>query len=122
MRAVMGTSGPTPPVPPPPHDSFSSPQPVSDDGWPYRLEVRSATKERGEPAHAGGQGGASLWFEYTAAFDGYVAISTKDSSYDTLLGVYTGSSVSTLTPVAANDDYGAGVRFSRLDRLPSSNT
>ena len=31
--------------------------------------------------------------------------------------MYTGTSISTLTPVAANDDYGAGVRFSRLDRV-----
>ena len=34
-------------------------------------------------------------------------LSTAGSSYDTLLGVYTGSSLATLVPVAAADDDGA---------------
>ena len=63
-----------------------------------------ATKEPGEPVHAGNAGGASVWWSWTAPAVGAATISTAGSSFDTLLGVYTGSSVSALTEVASNDD------------------
>ena len=63
-----------------------------------------ATKEPGEPNHAGDAGGASVWWEWTAPSSGTITISTAGSSFDTLLGVYTGSSVSALTEIASNDD------------------
>jgi len=62
-----------------------------------------ATKEPGEPNHAGDAGGKSVWWLWTAPFTGSVVVHTAGSSFDTLLGVYTGSSVSSLTLVAAND-------------------
>lgn len=64
----------------------------------------NATKETGEPNHAGNTGGKSVWYSWTAPSAGTVTIDTHGSSFDTLLGVYTGSSVSALTSVAANDD------------------
>ena len=63
-----------------------------------------ATKEPGEPNHAGDTGGASVWWEWTAHSIGTVTISTTGSSFDTVLGVYIGSSVSALTMIADNDD------------------
>ena len=63
-----------------------------------------ATRETGEPYHAGMTGGASVWWSWTAPASGTVTISTAGSSFDTLLGVYTGTSVSALTEVASNDD------------------
>jgi Ca2+-binding RTX toxin-like protein len=63
-----------------------------------------ATKELAEPDHAGNAGGHSIWYTWTAPADGNVAFSTLSSSFDTLLGVYTGATVAALTPVAANDD------------------
>jgi len=63
-----------------------------------------ATKEPGEPEHAGNAGGASVWWSWTAPAVGAATISTAGSSFDTLLGVYTGTSVSALTEVASNDD------------------
>src|SRR5438094_461240 len=63
-----------------------------------------ATKESGEPSHAGNAGGRSVWYNWTAPDSGSVTIETVGSSFDTLLAVYTGSSVSTLTRVASNDD------------------
>jgi thiol-disulfide isomerase/thioredoxin len=63
-----------------------------------------ATKEVGEPNHAGMTGGASVWWSWTAARSETATISTSGSSYDTVLGVYTGSSVSALTTTASNDD------------------
>ena len=62
-----------------------------------------ATKEVGEPNHAGYPGGASVWFRWTAPSSGTVTFNTFGSSFDTLLGVYTGTDVSALTQVAAND-------------------
>ncbi|PYJ00084.1 MAG: hypothetical protein DME25_21515 [Verrucomicrobia bacterium] len=66
------------------------------------------TKEAGEPAIAGNCGGASVWWSWTAPSAGTATISTAGSSFDTLLGVFTGSSVSALTLVAQNDDAGGG--------------
>ncbi|HST68123.1 MAG TPA: hypothetical protein VLI94_00520 [Solirubrobacterales bacterium] len=65
------------------------------------------TKESGEPDHAGNPGGTSVWFSWTAPSSGSIAISTCpffEESPDTLLAVYTGSTLGGLTPVAASDD------------------
>jgi hypothetical protein len=63
-----------------------------------------ASKEPGEPDHAADPGGASVWYSLTPSFDGAAFVSTAGSAFDTLLGVYTGSSVSSLTTLAGNDD------------------
>ena len=63
-----------------------------------------ATKEAGEPNHAGNEGGSSIWFAWQAPKSGKVSIDTCDSDFDTLLAVYTGSAVNSLTTVASNDD------------------
>jgi thiol-disulfide isomerase/thioredoxin len=66
----------------------------------------SATREAGEPYHAGYSGGLSVWWTWVAPFAGTVTMSTAGSSFDTLLGVYTGNSVSALTEIASNDQDG----------------
>ena len=63
-----------------------------------------ATKEPGEPSHAGNDGGASVWWKWTAPSDGHAVIDTFDSGFDTVLAVYTGSSVVALSECASNDD------------------
>ena len=72
-----------------------------------------ATKEGGEPNHAGSPGGKSVWWSWTAPSNGVVTVGTSGSAFDTLLGVYTGAAVGSLTFVAGNDDtpvpYIAGV-------------
>ncbi len=68
-----------------------------------------ATKEIGEPNHAGNTGGASVWYKWTAPSTGTATIRTAGSNFDTLLGVYKGSSVGALTAVAGNDDDGTNV-------------
>lgn len=74
-----------------------------------------ATKETGEPNHGGNSGGKSVWWTWTAPASGTVTIDTAGSNFDTLLGVYTGSSVSALTTVASNDDdWAAGVTTSKV--------
>jgi hypothetical protein len=63
-----------------------------------------ATRETGEPLHAGIAGGASVWWEWTAPDTGTVIFDTFGSSFDTILAIYSGSSLQTLAEIAANDD------------------
>jgi hypothetical protein len=63
-----------------------------------------ATKEPSEPNHGGNNGGASVWWTWTAPDTGLTTIDTFGSSYDTLLGVYVGTAVNQLTTIASNDD------------------
>jgi len=65
-----------------------------------------ATKEPGEPTPLGKVGGHSVWWSWVSPANGPVKINTIGSSFDTLLGVYTGSAVSALTVIAEDDDSG----------------
>lgn len=65
-----------------------------------------ATGEANEPVHAGMGAGKSLWWAWSAVSNGLVTATTAGSSFDTVLGVYTGTSLSTLTEIAASDDAG----------------
>jgi hypothetical protein len=62
-----------------------------------------STKQAGEPDH-GQCRGRSIWYQWTAPSTGVFTIHTVGSNFDTLLGVYTGTSVEALTLVASNDD------------------
>jgi uncharacterized repeat protein (TIGR01451 family) len=73
-----------------------------------------STREAGEPNHAGNSGEKSVWWRWTAPAAGQLTLDTHDSSFDTVLAVYTGSSVSALTAVAANDNDGAATGASGL--------
>jgi hypothetical protein len=69
-----------------------------------------ATKEPGEPDHAGDLGGASVWWQWTAPETTNVSFDTFGSSFDTLLAVYTGASAGNLTEIASSDDFGDDYR------------
>lgn len=73
-----------------------------------------ATKEAGEPNHAGNAGGHSVWFRWVAPRSGAALFSTEGSRFDTLLAVYTGSGYGDLTLVAENDDLGGGATVSSV--------
>jgi len=83
----------------------------------------NATKELGEPNHAGNTGGKSVWWWFQPPSDGVLELDTTNSTFDTLLGLYTGSVVSNLTTIADNDDAypGAPGGFSRIDQAVHSN-
>jgi uncharacterized repeat protein (TIGR01451 family) len=65
-----------------------------------------ATKEAGEPNHAGNSGGSSIWWKWTAPSAGQVSLDTKGGGFNTLLAVYTGTSIGTLAPIASNSTTG----------------
>jgi hypothetical protein len=88
----------------PANDNFLNSQVISGNSGSVAGTNVGATKEGGEPVHAGNSGGASIWYQWQAPGNGSVTITTAGSNFDTLLGVYTGSSVNALTPIASNDD------------------
>jgi hypothetical protein len=92
----------------PVNDNFANATVISGTSITVTGSNKGATKETGEPNHGGNVGGHSVWWSWTAPSSGSVTITTKGSSFDTLLGVYTGSSVTTLTSIAQNDDDPAG--------------
>jgi hypothetical protein len=63
-----------------------------------------ATKQAGEPSPAGSAGQHSVWWKWTSPIDGSLTLNTLGSDFDSVLGVYTGTSVSALTEIASNDD------------------
>ncbi len=69
----------------------------------------NATKEPGEPKNPVNVGGRSVWWKWTAPATGAFVLDTKGSYSDTILAVYTGSTLATLTPVASNDDIKPGI-------------
>jgi hypothetical protein len=87
---------------PPANDSFAKAAVLAGNIWTGNNF--NATREAGEPSLAGNPGGSSVWVNWTAPASGVVTLSTAGSDFDTMLGVYTGTSVSALTKVAANDD------------------
>ena len=74
----------------------------------------NATRETGEPDHASKYGNHSVWLQWTAPADGVATFNTRGSSFDTLLAVYTGTSLGALTIVAANDDEVSGLFTSQV--------
>jgi hypothetical protein len=84
---------------------------------------RVATWEPGEPVHANSEPHYSIWYRWTAPADGEVTFGTCDSPIDTVLAVYTGSSVDALTEVASNDDTPeCGTAGSRVTFVATSGT
>ena len=63
-----------------------------------------ATREPGEPFDANRPGSNSVWMQWQAPANGVVTFNTRGSPIDTRLASYTGTAVSSLATVAANDD------------------
>ncbi|MEO5960010.1 MAG: pre-peptidase C-terminal domain-containing protein, partial [Opitutaceae bacterium] len=90
------------------NDNFASAIPIAGTNATVTGTNAGASKEPGEPDHAGKTGGRSVWWTWTAPASGSITIKTEGSDFDTLLAVYTGGAVNNLTSVASDDDSGAG--------------
>lgn len=120
LAAALATTSSTPA-----NDAFAEATTIPA-GLPRSLRMANfaATTEAGEPAHAGAPANKSVWFSWTAPATGNYVVSTRGSfrltvtpgsggtpdaygtaGLDTVLGIYTGSSLATLAAVASNDDY-----------------
>src|SRR5262245_31223371 len=93
---------------PPANDDFANAIVISGTAGTVGGNTLLATKQAGEPNHAGNAGGHSIWYAWTAPSSGPFTFFTQGSAFDTLLAAYTGASVSTLTAIAANDDIPGG--------------
>ena len=100
------------------NDNFANAKVIalSDSHFPGMSACTTgATAEAGEPVHGGNSNGHSIWYRLSNTGGRSVTISTAGSLFDTVIAVYTGSSVNGLTLVTANDDFGpTGTRSSRV--------
>jgi hypothetical protein len=89
----------------PDNDHFGSAHPITGERGLVVGSNVGATREPAEGEH-GGPGFSSVWYRWTAPFTGRVVFDTcDDHSFDTLLAVYSGSTLAGLQQVAANDTY-----------------
>jgi hypothetical protein len=97
-------------TPSPGNDAFASAQTVSSEslegGTFFRVDVPGfnwlATTEPGEPALGAG---ASVWYSWTAPASGQAKVTAATASLSPVIGVFTGSTVGALAPVATTPFY-----------------
>jgi hypothetical protein len=112
-------------IPPPlANDNFANAQTLTGANATVTGTNVNAAKESGEPNHAGNTGGKSVWYKWTPQASGTTTIDTAGSNFDTLLAVYRGEAVNSLTPVASNDDENnaGGVITSKLSFATTAGT
>jgi M6 family metalloprotease-like protein len=103
MQIDVNTPGnASPPILPPANDDFANARVVSGASGTIQQSTKKATEEVGEPSP--NQVGATVWYRWTAPSNGTVTLTTADSGFDTVLSLFTGSSVNSLTLLESNDD------------------
>lgn len=75
---------------------------------------RFAGREIDEPLHAGNEGGHSVWYSFRSSISGTLFLTTVNSSFDTLMSVYVGDSLTNLQSLASNDDAFPDSKYSEL--------
>jgi subtilisin family serine protease len=101
-NALLSATTPTPVRPA--NDSFAAAVATSTATWTLTGNNTDGTSETSEPAHAGNSAAKSVWWAFTAPSSGICTLRTLGSAFDTVLAVYTGTSVGALTAVASNDN------------------
>lgn len=113
-----GVTSNTPPVlvqlAGPPGDEFYRPFELSGLNATARASNRAATVQQFETALVAGSSLRTLWWTWTAPTNGIYRLSTRGSSFDTVLGLYTGANLAALTTVGVNNDELAGPPTSLL--------
>jgi hypothetical protein len=93
--------------PSPPNDNFANRIGLTGATATTTGTNNGATGEVGEPAQSGPIN--SSWWSWTAPTTGTYNIDTRGSNFDTYLSVFSGSALSSLTLIGANDDSGGGL-------------
>lgn len=104
------------------NDAFANAQAITGASGTAAGTTVGASRESGEPAHGGAGASASIWYRWTAPSSGTVRVTTQGSTFDTLLGAYTGSAVGALTPLDANDDNPGGGLWSSIGFTATAGT
>jgi PKD repeat protein len=93
-----------PAPPPPPNDNFADAKVIA--GLPYddNTDMTSASLEANEPTPSCGFTSKTIWYVYTPNASGSISQRTDTWSY-TVVGVYTGSSLSALKELACRARY-----------------
>jgi hypothetical protein len=89
----------TPPPPPPANDDFAAARTVTGVPFSDTVEVTGATLETGEPVSSCRETAApsgTVWYAFTPTKTTTVEIN-RTADFESILAVYTGSSLSTLT-------------------------
>jgi hypothetical protein len=107
----------------PPNDFFVNAINLAGETGTNTVNTIDATKQAGEPNHASVLGGKSVWWKFTAPGDGLLTIDTMGSTFDTVMGLYSGTNVAQLVVLASNDDAFEGVPggYSRIAHVVRSN-
>ena len=85
-------------------DNFANAKVLSGDNASDSDNNANGTREPNEPDHNDSSSGRSYWYRWTSTSAANVSVDTCTASFDTVLAVYTGSSVGNLTKVGSNDD------------------
>lgn len=113
-------SNAVPPPTPPANDNFAAAQAISGCLGSVNGTNVGATREAGEPIHSpdGVSSSRSVWYQWIAPSNNTTVITTKGSSFDTVLGVYEGTAVDALTSLGKDDD-GGGVDKTSIVTFPA---
>lgn len=93
----------------PPNDDFASATVVPALPYTNTLDSTTATFESGEPQPCIAST-RTVWYSFTVPASGLYQLDTFGSDFDTVLAVYTGSTLNSLSTVDCNDDTFSGLR------------
>ncbi|MDP0490630.1 MAG: S8 family serine peptidase [Verrucomicrobiota bacterium JB023] len=88
----------------PPNDRFARRIAIPSSATSVNGNNHFATLETDEAVNPAVAGEATVWWSWTAGADGPATINTSGSDFDTTLAIYTGTSLSSLNLIGANDD------------------
>ena len=107
LVVAMGSLGATSALagtPPPANDNFANAQVlVGASGTATGTTVGATTETVEPPAELGIGGWNTIWYSFTAANDGGLAVDTLGTDHETILDVFTGSALGSLTQLAEVD-------------------
>ena len=94
---------------PPANDDFADRIVITGNRVRFSGGNLGASAEEGEPRHYYWAAQRSVWYEWTASFTGIAMATTRGSSFDTVMAVYTGNELGRLRARARDDDRGGNL-------------
>jgi hypothetical protein len=101
---------------PPPNDNFANAQVITGCSGTVNGTNIGATNEPNEPNHSPDNGGGhrSVWYQWQATISGQATITTVGSGFDTVMGVYEGTTLGPGLFLWGKDDDGGANRTSSV--------